>query len=61
MAEKSTKLMVSLYPDEIEIVERYAQILEPGRPNISATLRAIIREWNIAEGRKLAEMEALHE
>ena len=49
---------VSMYPDEWEIVARYARVLQPSKPNVSATLRAIVREWHVAEGRKLAEMEA---
>ena len=52
---------VSMYPTEWEIVRRYAQILQPSKPNISATLRIIVREWRMAEGCKLAEMEASRE
>ena len=48
---------VSMYPAEIALVERYAKVLNPNRPNFSATLGIIIREWRVAEGSKLAEME----
>ena len=48
---------VTMYPQEWAIVDQYARILEPAAPNVSATLRAIVREWHVTEGRKLAEME----
>ena len=56
---KQHTLILRVNDQEREIVARYAAILEPDKPNMSAAIRAIIREWYVVEGRQfMAEMEA---
>ena len=51
-------LQVRVNDQEREIVERYAAVLNPKSPNMSAAVRAIIREWYVVEGRQfMAEAE----
>ena len=55
-------LQVRVNDQERQIVARYAAILEPDKPNMSAAVRAIIREWYVVEGKLfMAEAEASDE